>query len=63
MGMTSSKNIYHSGFGPFIPGIHFTPFPYCHHCPVHFEKNKTNQTPTTNLQNQLEKKRENFQML
>ena len=33
MGMTTSKTIYSLGFGPFVPGVYVTPFPYCLHCP------------------------------
>lgn len=34
MGMTTSKTIYSAGFGPFVPGVHVVPFPYCLHCPA-----------------------------
>lgn len=30
--MTTSKTIYSAGFGPFVPGVHVAPFPYCLHC-------------------------------
>jgi 4-aminobutyrate aminotransferase-like enzyme len=32
MGMTTSKTIYGAGFGPFVPGVYVSPFPYCLHC-------------------------------
>jgi 4-aminobutyrate aminotransferase len=32
MGMTTSKTIYSAGFGPFVPGVHVAPFPFCLHC-------------------------------
>eukprot|EP00052_Salpingoeca_macrocollata_P013029 m.101868 g.101868 ORF g.101868 m.101868 type:complete len:426 (+) comp18743_c0_seq1:24-1301(+) len=32
MSLTTSKTIYRSRFGPGIPGVHVTPFPYCLHC-------------------------------
>eukprot|EP00877_Chromochloris_zofingiensis_P004955 jgi/Chrzof1/14460/Cz09g03230.t1 len=32
MALTSSKVIYRQGFGPFVPGVHIAPYPYCLHC-------------------------------
>lgn len=37
--MTTSKNVYRNGFGPFPSGILVANFPYCYRCPV-----KTNDT-------------------
>jgi len=31
--MTTSKGIYRVNYGPFPPGIHTAPYPYCLHCP------------------------------
>lgn len=32
LSLTTSKNIYGFGFGPFMPNVYVTPFPYCNHC-------------------------------
>lgn len=32
MALTSSKVIYRQHFGPFMPGVHIAPYPYCLHC-------------------------------
>lgn len=34
MAITSSKTVYHVGFGPFMPGGVIAPYPYCHRCDV-----------------------------
>lgn len=34
MSFTTSKTIYRSGFGPHLPGVFITPFPYCINCPA-----------------------------
>jgi len=34
MAITSSKTVYHVGFGPFMPGAVIAPYPYCHRCGV-----------------------------
>jgi 4-aminobutyrate aminotransferase-like enzyme len=35
MALTTSKTIYRAGFGPLMPGIHVTPFPYARQaCPL-----------------------------
>ncbi|EWC44607.1 hypothetical protein DRE_06596 [Drechslerella stenobrocha 248] len=34
MSMTRSKTIYGAGFGPFMPGVFTSPFPYCTQCAV-----------------------------
>jgi len=33
LSVTSSKYIYGIGYGPFMPGVHRVPFPYCIRCP------------------------------
>jgi len=33
MSLTTSKYIYRAGFGPLMPGVVVSPFPYCYHCP------------------------------
>lgn len=33
MSFTTSKTIYRNRFGPLLPGVFVTPFPYCLHCP------------------------------
>lgn len=38
MALTSSKVIYKQHFGPFMPGVHIAPYPYCLHCKVQAEK-------------------------
>jgi len=53
MAITSSKTIYGHGFGPFIPGVYFAPFPYCHHCPVNRAANKSCDAPVTDLNNKI----------
>ena len=41
--MTSSKYIYGIGYGPFMPGVHRVPFPYCVRCPsAKGDSNSTN---------------------
>ncbi|CAG8667994.1 19454_t:CDS:2, partial [Racocetra fulgida] len=35
MSLTTSKVIYKAGFGPLMPGVYVTPYPYCFTCPVH----------------------------
>jgi 4-aminobutyrate aminotransferase len=32
MSLTTSKTIYSFKFGPLMPGVFVTPFPYCYHC-------------------------------
>lgn len=32
MAMTTSKTIFRAGYGPFMPGVHVAPYPYCAHC-------------------------------
>ncbi|GBF89952.1 4-aminobutyrate transaminase [Raphidocelis subcapitata] len=32
MALTSSKVVYRQHFGPLMPGVHITPYPYCLHC-------------------------------
>ena len=34
MAITSSKTVYHVGFGPFMGGGVIAPYPYCHRCDV-----------------------------
>ncbi len=34
MAVTSSKTIYRQMYGPLIPGIHITSYPYCLQCDV-----------------------------
>lgn len=34
MAITSSKTVYHVGFGPFMGGSAIAPYPYCHRCDV-----------------------------
>jgi 4-aminobutyrate aminotransferase-like enzyme len=38
MALTTSKVIYKQHFGPFMPGVHIAPYPYCLHCKVQAEK-------------------------
>jgi hypothetical protein len=38
MALTSSKVIYKQHFGPFMPGVHIAPYPYCLHCKVQAER-------------------------
>lgn len=33
LSVTSSKYVYGIGYGPFMPGVHRVPFPYCLRCP------------------------------
>ena len=35
--LTGKWDPYKVGFGPFVPGVHFTPFAYCYRCPFHLE--------------------------
>jgi len=35
--LTGKWDPYKVGFGPFVPGIHFTPFAYCYRCPFNME--------------------------
>ena len=35
--LTGKWDPYKVGFGPFVPGVHFTPFAYCYRCPFHME--------------------------
>lgn len=37
MAITSSKIVYHGGFGPFMPGAIISPYPYCHRCDLKSE--------------------------
>jgi len=34
LALTTSKTIYGANFGPLMPGVHVTPFPYCLHCRI-----------------------------
>eukprot|EP01117_Protostelium_nocturnum_P005409 TRINITY_DN1962_c0_g1_i1.p1 TRINITY_DN1962_c0_g1~~TRINITY_DN1962_c0_g1_i1.p1 ORF type:complete len:292 (-),score=108.99 TRINITY_DN1962_c0_g1_i1:41-916(-) len=34
MSLTTSKTIYRAGYGPLMPGVFVTPFPYCNQCAV-----------------------------
>lgn len=38
MTMTSKVKPYKLGFGPYAPGVHKVPFPYCYRCPHGLEK-------------------------
>jgi 4-aminobutyrate aminotransferase/(S)-3-amino-2-methylpropionate transaminase len=35
--LTGKWDPYKVGFGPFVPGVHFTPFAYCYRCSFHLE--------------------------
>ena len=35
--LTGKWDPYKVGFGPFVPGVHFTPFAYCYRCPFKME--------------------------
>ena len=35
--LTGKWDPYKVGFGPFVPGVHFTPFAYCYRCPFLLE--------------------------
>jgi len=35
--LTGKWDPYKVGFGPFVPGVHFTPFAYCYRCPFNME--------------------------
>ncbi|MGD2201119.1 MAG: 4-aminobutyrate--2-oxoglutarate transaminase [Candidatus Bathyarchaeota archaeon] len=35
--LTGKWDPYKVGFGPFVPGVYFTPFAYCYRCPFHLE--------------------------
>ncbi len=37
MTLTGKVDPYKIGFGPFVPGIYFTPYAYCYRCPFHCE--------------------------
>ena len=32
MALTTSKTYYRQGFGPFMPEVYISPYPYCLHC-------------------------------
>ena len=34
MALTTSKTYYRQGFGPFMPEVYISPYPYCLHCKV-----------------------------
>jgi 4-aminobutyrate aminotransferase / (S)-3-amino-2-methylpropionate transaminase / 5-aminovalerate transaminase len=38
MALTSKVKPYKFGFGPFAPGVHQIPYPYCYRCPYEMEK-------------------------
>ncbi|KZL89318.1 4-aminobutyrate--2-oxoglutarate transaminase [Clostridium magnum] len=42
MTMTSKVKPYKLGFGPFAPGVHKVPFPYCYRCPHGLERETCN---------------------
>jgi len=42
MTMTSKVKPYKLGFGPFAPGIHKVPFPYCYRCPHGLDRETCN---------------------
>ena len=35
--LTGKWDPYKVGFGPFVPGVHMTPYAYCYRCPFHLE--------------------------
>ncbi len=37
MTLTGKWDPYKVGFGPFVPGVYFTPYAYCYRCPFHQE--------------------------
>jgi 4-aminobutyrate aminotransferase/(S)-3-amino-2-methylpropionate transaminase len=37
MTLTGKWDPYKVGFGPFVPGVYFTPYAYCYRCPFHSE--------------------------
>jgi 4-aminobutyrate aminotransferase/(S)-3-amino-2-methylpropionate transaminase len=37
MTLTGKWDPYKVGFGPFVPGVYFTPYAYCYRCPFHCE--------------------------
>ncbi len=42
MSLTSKVKPYKFGFGPYAPGVHRVPFPYCYRCPYGLEKQSCN---------------------
>ncbi|NSW92958.1 MAG: 4-aminobutyrate--2-oxoglutarate transaminase [Firmicutes bacterium] len=42
MSLTSKVKPYKFGFGPFAPGVHRIPYPYCYRCPYGLEYGKCN---------------------
>jgi len=42
MSLTSKIKPYKHGFGPFAPGIHKIPYPYCYRCPYSLKKSHCN---------------------
>lgn len=44
MALTTSKTVYHVGFGPFMPGAVISPYPYCHRCDCKIQKDYMSST-------------------
>jgi 4-aminobutyrate aminotransferase/(S)-3-amino-2-methylpropionate transaminase len=42
MSLTSKVKPYKLGFGPFAPGIHRMPYPYCYRCPYGLDRSSCN---------------------
>lgn len=55
MSLTSKVRPYKLGFGPFAPGVHRMPFPYCYRCPYGLDKSSCGLHCIGQLENMFKK--------
>jgi 4-aminobutyrate aminotransferase len=53
LSLTSRRPVQRAGFGPFMPGVHHVPYPYCYRCPYGKEQSTCNVECARAIEDQL----------
>jgi 4-aminobutyrate aminotransferase len=53
LSLTSRRPVQRAGFGPFMPGVHHVPYPYCYRCPYGKERSTCNVECARAIEDQL----------